>query len=141
VGLLVLASLVLITVSFRSSALDGVQGTAASVLRPFEVAADRVTRPFRDAADWTHGVFNAKSQNEKLRAENARLRQLNAKLQGAFDENAFLHKELRYVQGPRFPKDYDEVAARVLSSPSADDQSVTISVGRSGMSTKSCPSA
>ena len=43
VGGLVLLSLVLITVSFRSSALDGVQGTAASVLRPFEVAADRVT--------------------------------------------------------------------------------------------------
>jgi len=129
VGLVVL-SLGLLTVSFRSNALDPVESAAATGLRPFEIAANRIARPFRDAADWTHGVFNAKSQNEKLRAENARLRQLNAKLQGAFDENAFLHKELRYVQGPRFPKDYDEVAARVLSSPSADDQSVTISVGR-----------
>ena len=106
------------------------ESTAATALRPFEVAANRVAHPFRDAADWTHGLFNAKSENERLVAENARLRQLNAKLQGAFDENAFLHKELRYVQGPRFPKDYDEVAARVLSSPSALDQSVTISVGR-----------
>jgi len=129
VGLVVL-SLGLLTVSFRSNALDPVESAAATGLRPFEIAANRIARPFRDAADWTHGVFNAKSQNEKLRAENARLRQLNAKLQGAFDENAFLHKELRYIQGPRFPKDYDEVAARVLSSPSADDQSVTISVGR-----------
>jgi rod shape-determining protein MreC len=127
---LVVLSLGLLTVSFRSNALDPVESAAATGLRPFEIAANRVARPFRDAADWTHGVFNAKSQNEKLRAENARLRQLNAKLQGAFDENSFLHKELRYVQGPRFPKDYDEVAARVLSSPSADDQSVTISAGR-----------
>ena len=44
VGGLVLLSLVLITVSFRSSALDGVQGTAAGILRPFEIAADRVSR-------------------------------------------------------------------------------------------------
>ena len=127
---LVLLSLGLLTVSYRSNALDPVESTAATALRPFEVAANRVAHPFRDAADWTHGLFNAKSRNERLAAENARLRQLNAKLQGAFDENAFLHKELRYVQGPRFPKDYDEVAARVLSSPSALDQSVTISAGR-----------
>ncbi len=129
VGLVVL-SLMLLTVSFRSSALDPVESTAASVLRPFQIAANRVAHPFRDAANWTHGVFDAKSKNKRLAAENARLRQLNAKLQGAFDENAFLRKELRYVQGPSFPKDYDEIGARVLSSPSALDQSVTISAGR-----------
>ena len=73
VGGLVLLSLVLITVSFRSSALDGVQGTAASVLRPFEVAADRVTRPFRDAVNWSRGLVNAKAENKKLKAENLSL--------------------------------------------------------------------
>ena len=43
-GCLVLLSLVLITLSFRSSALDPVQSYGASVLRPFEVAANRVAR-------------------------------------------------------------------------------------------------
>ena len=129
VGLVVL-SLALLTFSYRSNALDPVESTSASVLRPFEIAANRVARPFRDAADWTHGVFNAKSENKRLAAENARLRQLNARLQNAFEENAILHRDLRYVSGPTFPKGYDEVGARVLSSPSALDQSVTISAGR-----------
>src|SRR3954452_1746284 len=65
VGGLVLLSLVLITVSFRSTALDGVQGTTAGILRPFEIAADRVSRPFRDAAGWMHGLIDAKSENKK----------------------------------------------------------------------------
>jgi rod shape-determining protein MreC len=128
VGLVVL-SLALLTFSYRSNALDPVESTSASVLRPFEIAANRVARPFRDAANWTHGVFNAKSENKRLAAENARLRQLNARLQNAFEENAILHRDLRYVSGPTFPKGYDEVGARVLSSPSALDQSVTISAG------------
>jgi rod shape-determining protein MreC len=129
VGLVVL-SLALLTFSYRSTSLDPVESTAASMLRPFEIAANRVARPFRDAADWTHGVFNAKSENRRLQAENARLRQLNARLQNAFEENAILHRDLHYVQGATFPKGYDEVGARVLSSPSALDQSVTISAGR-----------
>ena len=129
VGLVVL-SLALLTFSYRSTALDPVESTTASVLRPFEIAASRVARPFRDAADWTHGVFNARSENKRLQAENARLRQLNARLQNAFEENAILHRDLHYVQGATFPKGYDEVGARVLSSPSALDQSVTISAGR-----------
>jgi rod shape-determining protein MreC len=129
VGLVVL-SLALLTFSYRSNALDPVESTSASVLRPFEIAANRVARPFRDAANWTHGVFNAKSENKRLEAENARLRQLNARLQNAFEENAILHRDLRYVSGPTFPKGFDEVGARVLSSPSALDQSVTISAGR-----------
>jgi rod shape-determining protein MreC len=127
---LVVLSLVLLTLSYRSNALDPVESTAASALRPFQIAANRVAHPFRDAADWTHGLFDAKSRNQRLEAENARLRQLNAKLQNAFEENAMLHKDLHYVQGPTFPKGYDEVGARVLSSPSALEQSVTISAGR-----------
>src|SRR5581483_2640368 len=73
VGGLVLLSLVLITVSFRSSALDGVQGTAATALRPFEVAANRVSRPFRDTAGWLRGLTHAKAENAKLKRRIAYL--------------------------------------------------------------------
>jgi len=128
VGLVVL-SLALLTISFRSTALDPVESASASALRPFEIAANRVAHPFRDAAGWTHGLFKAKSENRKLRAENARLRRLNAQLTGAGADNVQLQKLLNYVQGPSFPKDFDEVGARVLTSPSALDQSITISAG------------
>jgi len=127
---LVLLALALLTISFRSTALDPVEGASASALRPFEIAANRIAHPFRDAADWTHGLFTAKSQNEKLKREIAQLRQRNAKLTGAQNENAQLHKLLNYAQGPSFPKDFGEVGAQVLTSPSPLDQSVTISAGR-----------
>ncbi|HEX4521340.1 MAG TPA: rod shape-determining protein MreC [Gaiellaceae bacterium] len=126
---LVMVSLALVTVSFRSAALDPVEGFSASVLRPFEIAANRVARPFRDAANWTHGLFDAKAQNKRLVAEIAVLRRKNAALTGAETENADLHKQLHYVHSPSYPKDYNEVGARVLSSPSTLDQSVTISAG------------
>jgi rod shape-determining protein MreC len=126
---LVVVSLALLTVSFRSTALDPAEGFAASVLRPFEVAANRVAHPFRDAANWTHGLFNAKAENRKLRAENALLLRQVAQLRGANEENVILHHELRYTQSPSFPAGYTQVGARVLTSPSTLDQSVTISAG------------
>ncbi len=126
---LVLLSLVLLTLSFRSSALDPVEGFGASVLRPFEIAANRVARPFRDASGWTHGLFHAKAENRQLRTEIEQLRRRNAALTGAQEENAQLHKLLRYARSASFPKDYDEVGAQVLTSPTAFDQSVTISAG------------
>ena len=69
VGLLVLASLAMITVYFRESPTGGLhdaRSAASSALRPFEIAASRVARPFEDAYGWTADLFHAKSENEKL---------------------------------------------------------------------------
>jgi rod shape-determining protein MreC len=129
VGGLVLLSLVLITVSFRSSALDGVQGTAASALRPFEVAADRVTRPFRDAVNWSRGLVDAKSENKKLRAENQSLRQQLILDEGAVQENVQLKAALNY-HGPPSIANFHQVHAAVVVNPlNAIDQSVEIGAG------------
>ena len=129
VGGLVLLSLVLITLSFRSSALDGVQGTAATVLRPFEIAANRVSRPFRDAAGWAHGLVNAKSRNRKLQGEVQQLRQQLAVAESARQENADLKRQLDY-HGPPSIADFRRVSASVLTGPaSVSDQSITISAG------------
>jgi len=71
-GVLVLLSIVLITVYFREPAgggLHSVQSGGATVLRPFEVGAERVARPFRDAYGWFAGLVHAKSQNAALRAQ------------------------------------------------------------------------
>lgn len=127
---LVLASLVLITVSFRSTALDSIQGAGASALRPFETAATRVAHPFRDAASWTRGLFNAKSENKKLRVQLDYWRQVANREQVAVGENATFRKLLHFEDSPLFPQDYRPVAARVLTNPpSTFTQTITIAAG------------
>jgi rod shape-determining protein MreC len=134
VGGLVLLSLVLITVSFRSSALNGAQGTAAGILRPFEVAADRVARPFRDAVGWTHGLVSAKQENRKLRKQVEDLRQQVIQDKSAVQENARLKAQIRY-HGPPSLADFGRVGAAILTNPQSPiDQSVTIAAGsKSGL--------
>jgi rod shape-determining protein MreC len=129
VGGLVLLSLVLITVSFRSTALDGAQGTGAAILRPFEVAADRVTRPFRDAIGWSRGLIDAKSENGRLRTQNARLREQLIIDESALQENVQLRDQLHY-RGPPSVQDFAKVHAVVLTNPqNAIDETVTIGAG------------
>jgi rod shape-determining protein MreC len=129
VGCLVAASLVLLTVSFRSNALDGVQGAGVSVLRPFEVGATRVAQPFRDAASWTRGLFHAKSENRKLTRQVEELRREVAGLAAARQANAYLERLLKYERSPAFPQDFNAVAAEVLTSPTVFDQTITIAAG------------
>lgn len=134
VGALVLVSLALVTVYFRESdggALHGVQSTGESILRPFEVGAERVARPFRDLAGWFGGLLDAKSENEKLREETERLRQRVILTESALRENSQLRSLLVYRDGPRFPRDYGAVAARVIArAPSQFEQQIVISAGK-----------
>jgi rod shape-determining protein MreC len=131
VGLLVLASLVLITVSFRSSALDGVQGAGATVLRPFEVAADRIARPFADTIGWFRGLVDAKSENERLRAQNEALRRQLILDEGAIHQNVELKKALDYI-GPPSVADFDRIHTDVVANPQgALEETVVIGAGSS----------
>jgi rod shape-determining protein MreC len=129
VGCLVVLSLVLITLSFRSDTLDPVQSFGASVLRPFEIAANHVARPFQDAAGWTGDLVHAKSENAKLKRENEALRAEVARSHAAQSTLADLTKQLHYRDAPSFPKDYTAVSAAVLTNPTTFDQSVTINAG------------
>ena len=128
-GGLIALSLVLITVSFRSSALDGVQGTAAGILRPFEVAADRVSAPFRDTISWFQGLADAKSENAKLRKQVDTLQEKLVLDEGALQENVQLRKALEFL-GPPSLANFDRRHASVLTNPqSALDESITIAGG------------
>jgi rod shape-determining protein MreC len=125
----VLASLVLITVSFRSTALDGVQGAGATALRPFEVAADRIARPFADTIGWFRGLVDAKNENAKLRAQNEALRRELILNEGALQENVQLRMALNY-KGPPSIADFDKVHTSVVAnSQGALDESVVIGAG------------
>jgi rod shape-determining protein MreC len=131
VGFLVLASLVLITVSFRSSALDGVQGTGATVLRPFEVAADRIARPFADTIGWFRGLVDAKNENKKLRAQNEALRRQLILDEGAVHQNVELTKALNY-KGPPSVAGFTKVHTSVVANPQgAIEENLVIDAGSS----------
>lgn len=132
-GVLVLLSLALITIYFRESAggsLHGVQSAGATVLRPFEVGAERVARPFRDVYGYFTGLVHAKSENEKLRTEVDALRQQSIQNSTARQENDALRSQLHYVDGPRFPADYTPINARVMGRPPSEfQQQIVISAG------------
>jgi rod shape-determining protein MreC len=135
VGTLVLLALVLISLTFRSSSdgsLSGVQSVGASVLRPFAVGVERVAQPFRDAYTWVDSLFTARSEAERLRAENRDLLQRAIQNEFALQENESLRRLLDYIDGPRFPADFDPVAAEVTSRPAgAFTQAIVIAAGTS----------
>lgn len=134
VGILCVLSLALVTVYFRESDggfLHGLQSTGASVLRPFEVAADRVASPFEDAASWFGGLLHAKSDNKKLRQEVDQLRAQAIVNVSALRENAQLKQQLKYLENPRYPQDYRPVVARVIArAPSQFAQQIVVSAGK-----------
>jgi rod shape-determining protein MreC len=133
VGLLVLASLVLISLSFRSDEsgpLSGVHSAGATVLRPFAVGFERVAQPFRDVYGWADSLLTARSDAESLREELRELRQREIQSAFALQENVYLRELLKYIDGPRFPADFDPVAAEVVGRPDgAFTQAIVIAAG------------
>ena len=133
VGLLVLASLVLISLSFRSDEsgpLSGVHSAGATVLRPFAVGFERVAQPFRDVYNWADSLLEARSEAERLREENQELRQRAIQSEFALRENVYLRELFEYIDGPRFPDDFDPVGAEVVGRPDgAFTQAIVIAAG------------
>jgi len=133
VGVLVLLSLILISLSFRSGddgPLTGVQSAGSTVLRPFAVGFERVAQPFRDAYSWADSLFGARSDAEQLRAEVRELRQRAIQSEFALQENDYLRRLLRYLDGPRFPGDFEPIAAEVIGRPAgAFAQAIVIAAG------------
>jgi rod shape-determining protein MreC len=134
-GVLVLLSLVLISLSFQSGEdgrLTGIQSAGSTVLRPFAVGFERVAQPFRDAYDWADSLFGARSESQELRAEVRELRQRAIQSEFARQENEYLRRLLRYLDGPRFPDDFEPVAAEVIGRPAgAFAQAIVLAAGSS----------
>jgi rod shape-determining protein MreC len=134
-ALLVLVALALLTISFRSptsGALHNMQSTGASVLRPFQVAAERVARPFRDAYGYFDGLASAKSENTKLRKELRDWRAQAVASLAASRRATELEKLLNYEQGATYPANYTPVNTSVISFPTGPfAQQVGIAAGSS----------
>jgi rod shape-determining protein MreC len=133
VGGLVVLSLVLITISFREPAsgpLHGVQATGATVLRPFEIAAERVARPFRDVYGYFADLVHVKRENDRLKEQVNKLRQQALLGESARAQNNEFREQLSFVDSPLFPSDYSAVNTRIIGWRSEFDERVVIAAGR-----------
>jgi len=130
---LVIVALALLTVSFRSptsGALHDVQGAGASVLRPFQVAAERVARPFRDVYGYFSGLATAKSENKKLKRELHDWQAIASSYAANARKAGDLEKLMHFEQGAQYPQNYRAVNTTVTSYPSGPfAQQVTIAAG------------
>jgi rod shape-determining protein MreC len=133
VGVLVLLSLALITVSFRQSpegGLSGAQNLGVTILRPFEIAAERIAAPFRDLYGWGSGVLHAKGENARLRVELDQMRQRYIAAESALQENVKLRQLLDYQETASYPADFRQVNARVIARPpSLFEQQIVVAAG------------
>jgi rod shape-determining protein MreC len=132
---LIVVSLILISSSFSESdsgPLHTMQRGVAAVLSPLEEVADRALKPARDLIDWFDETFDARGENETLRAEVAELRGELAEAQGAVGDNEQFRKMLELVEEAPAVGEFAPVTARVIGrSPTVWYATVTIDKGSS----------
>lgn len=132
VGLLSLLSLALVSVYFRESPggpLHDAQAAGATVLRPFQVGAERVARPFRDLYGWFDALIAAKAENKRLRDQIEELRR--QAVGGQTAERAYneLLDALAFHDLPGLD-DYRRVNTRVIGHPASQfEKELTIAAG------------
>jgi rod shape-determining protein MreC len=125
-------SLALITGYFREGdggRLHGVQGSAARVLEPFQIGAERVVRPFRDAWGWFDELRTAKNDNARLRKELNELRVRSAKA-AAVPETVGIAGAAKASRAPTWASDYRLLKADVILDLPSYQQVVVVSAGR-----------
>jgi rod shape-determining protein MreC len=133
--LLVIASLTLLSLYFRegnAGPMHRVQRGVATVLGPFEEAADRALKPARDLVNWFDETFEARGENENLKEENAELRDQLATAQTNAGQREELTKLAELTGGGLIPPGNEGVNARVIGrSPTVWYSTVTIDKGTS----------
>ena len=133
--LLVIASLTLLSVYFRegdSGPTHRIQRGVATVLGPFEEAADRALKPARDFVNWFDETFEARGENERLRDELAEARDQLAQAQTDAGQREELAKLAELTGGGLIPPGHEGVTARVIGrSPTVWYSTVTIDKGTS----------
>lgn len=130
VGLLVAASLTLLTMSYREGStgvVGSVQNGAAEVTAPFASVAHRVTSPFVDAWHWTTGLINARDQTARLHQLEAQAGRDTATIQQLQDEVNTLKGQANYVQ--QNAKFHPVSGSVIIESPDSDTPSVMIGIG------------
>jgi rod shape-determining protein MreC len=128
--ILIVTSLFLITLDLRGvKILDGVRNGTQNVLAPFQKAGSSAVSPFREFfGDVTH-LGRTRNQIEKLKAENAQLRNKLLQRKSADAELS----QLKSVLNLAGRAGYKVLAARVISQGASTifSQTITIDAGTS----------
>ena len=128
--ILIVTSLFLITLDLRGvKILDGLRSGTQNVLSPFQKAGSTVVSPFRNFfGDVTH-LGRTRNEIEKLKADNARLRNQLLQRKSADAEL----EQLKSVLDLAGRAGYKVLAARVISQGASTSftQTITIDVGTS----------
>jgi rod shape-determining protein MreC len=129
--LLVGASLVLLTSTFGGGGGPFLtfQNGLATALGPFEEGASRALKPARDLVNWFHETFNARGENDQLKAEVQSLVVKKSHYEQAVGENDDLRKLLGLDRSGVIAA-YKPVTARIIGrSPTVWYSTVTLDVG------------
>jgi rod shape-determining protein MreC len=132
-ALLVGLSIALLTAYFGESASGGlhaVQRGFLQALAPLQEGASRALKPARDFVGWGGDVFDAKSENKKLRGQVRELRTRLAASETASRDSRELRALVGLNRSADFPSGYQPVAARVIArSPTVWYATITIDKG------------
>jgi rod shape-determining protein MreC len=132
---LIVISLVLLSSQFSeadSGPLHTIQRGVATVFSPFGEVAERALKPGRDLINWVDETFQARGENEDLRAEVAKLRAEVVAAEGAAGENEQFRKMLELSENVSTLSQYTLVTGRVIGrSPTVWYSDVTIDKGSS----------
>lgn len=125
---LVLATISLLTLDFRTGVIDGMSSAFGEVLGVFQTGVRTVARPFESFVGGVREFGSLRAENEELRRENQILRRQAETYTDLARENARL-RELNTLEGSL---DLDTVRARVIgASLSGLERSALLDKGRS----------
>lgn len=133
--ILIIASLALLTVSFRESQsgpVHSVQQFGAGLLAPLQSWGAKIAEPFQDGYDWFKTLWSAHRRAEELEAELQALQGEVIKLEEQAEENLRLkglldlHDKATYPEGTEF-----KVASVVAKSPTRWQSWIMIDKGSS----------
>jgi rod shape-determining protein MreC len=128
IGFLVLATVTVLTLDFRTGVLDGVSSTTSSIFGTLQAGVRGFVRPFESVVQSIRDLGSLRKENEKLREENLDLRRRADTYPDLARENTRIHSllELEHSAG------LEAVHARVIgASISGLERSATINKGRS----------
>ncbi len=136
IGLLVLAALALLSLSYRQGSagvVGDIQRSSASATAPVTDAAHRVAQPFVDAWNWTTGLIHAREENSRLRMYEQQYSRLQTELPGRSEgQNARLRQLVQFRSTASVATRYGSVSGTVIQqSPDAYNGNILIDQGTS----------
>jgi len=130
-ALLVLSSFALLTATYGEQS-GGLQRGVSAVFGPLQEGADRALKPARDLVNWFDETFDARGENDRLKAELQDVRSKAVAGEAAVQENGQLRKLLGLDRSGAIPSGYEPVTGRVIArSPTIWYSTVTIDKGTS----------